>query len=324
RSRQPNRQSSIVNRQSSIEDLLVYPTLLSPEQRQLTESYLALKHGLTLDQQRPTNYLAPAPDGGSYPVWTATTSPEFRHRILGLARDDASNLLRTTGNSVLAPELLELSWATTPDTTAYLVIADDGAPTARAIELDTQGLQRLQRRWRVETTGPVPPTTLSVFPNRLFAQLRTGENWVLLADDTIITPTQAGKRLQFELPTGTRFFQLAIAGATPFSLPVTEDLFQEMKISPNPVRAGQQVQLRAVIREAASLVLSVHDISGRLLEERFLPAATHHLTEVSFPAPGSYTLHLRPRPNERSQQPHAVANQESRIKNQESRILLVQ
>ncbi|MEO0731824.1 MAG: hypothetical protein AAFZ52_03245, partial [Bacteroidota bacterium] len=274
-----------------IAEVLVYPTLLSPGQRQLTESYLALKHGLTLDQQRPVNYLAPAPDGESYPIWTATAAPEFRHRIIGLARDDASDLLHNKGHSVLAPELLQLHWTETPDSTAYLVIADDDGPTARATELDANGLLRLQRRWRVETTGAVPSTTVSIDPKRLFAQVKAGERLVLISDNIIVEPALAGERLAFPLPAGTEYFQLALAGTS--SPPATR--LGELSLSPNPVQAGQSTQLRAILAEAAAVTLSVYDLSGRLLEERFLPAATHHLTEVSFPAPGAYTLHLRAR-----------------------------
>lgn len=285
----------------AIAELLAYPFLLSPEQRQLTESYLALKHGLTLDQHRPVNYLALArTDGASYPVWTATAEPDFRHRILGLARDDASKLLRTNGSSVLAPELLQLHWEHPPDSTAYLIIADDGAPTARATALDANGLLPLQRRWRVQTTGRAPETIVSIAPRRLFAQLKPGERLLLLADERPVEVSETGERLSFVLPSGTEYFRLAIANAVSHTLPSPDDLFQRVHLSPNPVSTGQPVQLRIALREATSLTLTVVDATGRQLEERHLPAATHQLSELTFPAPGPYALHLRSRQNRAS------------------------
>ncbi|MEM9931477.1 MAG: hypothetical protein AAF840_16845, partial [Bacteroidota bacterium] len=79
----------VVNEQGSptLQEMLCYDQLLSPEQRQLTESYLAIKYGLTLDQTLPTNYLAQDASGSTYPVWTATDAPNYKHRIIGLAQD---------------------------------------------------------------------------------------------------------------------------------------------------------------------------------------------------------------------------------------------
>ncbi|MBC6995662.1 hypothetical protein QWY85_06345 [Neolewinella lacunae] len=274
-------------------EVLVYPTLLSPGQRQLTESYLALRHGITLNQGLPTNYLAPAAEGGSYPVWTATAAPEFRHRIVGLAVDTTAGLLRTAGYSVLAPELLQLRWREAPAATAYFVVADDGAPTARRAD-------RLQRRWRVETHGAVPDTTwLSIQPRSLFERLATGEGWALaveLADGqtVLLPPTPSEGELLFPLPAGTAYFQLAITGARTDG--PTEDPALA-HLSPNPVAVGQATQLRIALAVPQALHLSAYDLNGRQLEERWLPPTTHHLTELTFPAPGTYTLHLRPRPH---------------------------
>ncbi|MEM6771406.1 MAG: hypothetical protein AAF597_12565, partial [Bacteroidota bacterium] len=68
---------------------------------------------------------------------------------------------------------------------------------------------------------------------------------------------------------------------------------------PTPGGLGQPYPRRPARARATALTLLVADASGRLIETRRLPSATHHLAEVTFPAPGSYTLHLRPRLNNR-------------------------
>lgn len=282
-------------------EVLHYPALLSPEQRQLTESYLAIKHGLTLNQRVPTNYLRSVA-GGSQPVWTATHQPQYRHRIIGLAQDPASRLLRREGHSALAPKTLSLHWEALPDSTAYLLLADNGAPTAR-----TAGSRQLQRSWRVETTGAVPTTRLRLDTRQFFDRAKPGEAWQLevrLADGTslayrAIATTDASltfSGVQFPPDGVATIFLVAASAATP---PEGDPLFTSFTLSPNPVQAGQLVQLRAATGRTTRLVLSVYDPNGRLVESRALPPSTHHLTEVSFPVPGTYTLHLRPRQTSR-------------------------
>lgn len=294
----------VVEEQGSpvIEELLVYPMLLSPEQRQLTESYLAIKHGLTLSQYPPTNYLAQAADGTSYPVWAATEAADYRQRIIGLAVDTSARLHRLIGGSVLAPDVLQLAWPEAPTTTAYLLAADNGEPTAPATDASTANQASLQRRWRVQTTGPVPPTTLTFATRQFFHRAQAGESWTLCLEHTDGTKAEYNAKAN---ATGTLVFPDVVfpADATvefglslPYTLPPTSSQLSA-SLSPNPIAAGQHGQLRVQLAKERPLQLMIHDLTGRLLEERRLPAHTHHLTEVSFPAPGTYTLHLRPRPS---------------------------
>ena len=307
----------------TLHELLCYDQLLSPAQRQLTESYLAIKHGLTLDQRLPTNYLAQRTDGSTYPVWTATDEPAFRHRITGLATDTSANLSRMTGFSVLAPSLLSLSWQEAPDQTAYLLLADDNAPTVRGVASGSSTLQPLQRRWRVEANGQVPETTLNINPRQLFDRMLPGETLVLLqiggtstlippnsasigGISTLIPPSQASaKNITFTslvFPADTvSYLQLALRcdnpalGCSTNTDQPEDDFFTSVQLSPNPAAAGTPLQLRVALAETSGLIVTVHDALGRQVSTQALPATTHHLAEIILPASGTYSLHLRSR-----------------------------
>ncbi|MFK8160918.1 MAG: hypothetical protein AB8H12_00505 [Lewinella sp.] len=292
-----------------LHELLCYDQLLSPAQRQLTESYLAIKYGLTLDQRLPTNYLAQRPDGSNYPVWTATDEPDFRHRITGLAYDSSAKLSRLAGSSVLAPELLSLSWENAPDQTAYLLLADDNAPTARTLNPDSPSIHPLQRRWRVESNGQVPETTLNINPRQLFERVLPGETLMLLQTGGISTvrpPSRASAEsitftgLAFPADT-VSYLQLALRCDDPSlgcssntELP-EDDFFTSVQLSPNPAAAGTPLQLRVALAEASGLVATVYDALGRQVSTQALPVSTHHLAEITLPAAGTYSLHLRSR-----------------------------
>jgi hypothetical protein len=306
----------------TLHELLCYDQLLSPGQRQLTESYLAIKYGLTLDQTPPTNYLAQDAAGNAYPVWTATAERDFRHRITALAYDAAVGLERLKATSVLEPELLELSWKEAPDSTAYLVVADDGAPTALG-EFDAEfpGLLPLQRWWRVEVSGAETPTLVTVNPRKLFAGVGVGESLVMLVTgiytdlpgeltgiytdvpgeltgiytDVPVSPTSPNNQT-FPLPPGTTHFRLAITcNDCTQPKPNEDNFFLSNQLSPNPVAAGQPVQLRVALRKRSAMVVTVFDALGREVKTLDLPPTTHHLAELTLPSSGTYTLHLRSR-----------------------------
>lgn len=304
----------------TLHEILCYDQFLSPSQRQLTESYLAIKHGLTLDQRLPTNYLAQHPDESIFPVWTATDKPAYRHRITGLANDSKVNLSRLSGSSVLAPDLLTLTWQEAPVETAYLLLADDNAPTARDLEANTSTLQPLQRRWRVEANGLLPETSLSIDPRQLFARVLPGETLVLLqtsASPRLIVPTRSsGREITFSglsFPTDTAsYLQLALRcddpslGCSTNEQPPKDDFFTSVQLSPNPTAAGTPLQLRVALTDAAGLVLTIYDALGRQVKTQSLPTNTHHLAEITLPAPGAYSLHLRSRLLSRSAPSHSI------------------
>lgn len=298
----------VVNEPGSptLQEVLSYDQLLSPEQRQLTESYLAIKYGLTLSQNLPTNYLAPQPDGNTLPVWTATAAAAFKHRIFGLAKDAASNLLCLRNASVLAPDLIALHWPTAPGERAYFMMADDGAPTARVATQDSvASIQLLQRRWRIETTGSTVPTRLSISPQKIFARVAKQERWVLQLttperQELFLGEAREDGKIDFELPTlapGTAHFQLGLQcdDCAYRQVPTPDDFFQSVRVSPNPARAGHPIQLRAALQQSSGLVIIAYDALGREVLHQALPSNTHHLTELTLPAPGSYSLHLRSR-----------------------------
>lgn len=115
-------------------ELMIFDRVLSPKERMVYESYLALKYGLSLD----TSYVAA--DGKI--IWDITNNTIFNHRITGYGRQDA------------------LSWYQKMSTTSY-----EEAPyfSDRAISdsYDLNNSYRLASRNRLLVVGKQPFSYIS-------------------------------------------------------------------------------------------------------------------------------------------------------------------
>ncbi|MTB50198.1 hypothetical protein [Lewinella sp. W8] len=281
----------------TVAEILDYPGALSPEQRQLVESYLAIRHGLTLDQRIPRHYLAPSEDGTRV-VWDAIDGRDYRFRIAGLGVDEAARLDHRRGTSAYVPGELVMEWPAEEDLNAYLLWGDDDAPTARAV-IDGD-ITQLGRRWRVQSTGQAPPTTLHLDPRQFFARRQAGERWVLLRPGLPALPATPGPGGTFrwediQWGEGTSFFRIGLqcSGCTPQPLDKQDDFFTFTQVSPNPARVGAAVDVRVAMAESSPLFLTLLDATGRVILQRRLPARTHHLSQIPLPAAGMYALQLR-------------------------------
>lgn len=280
----------------SIDEVLDYPGSLSPEQRQLVESYLAIRHGLTLDQRIPRHYLSPGDDAPRI-VWDANEGRDFRYRIAGLAVDASARIDHRSGSSAYAPGQVSMQWPEDVEIAGYVLWGDDNLPTARA-EI-TGNLTRLSRTWRVQATGSLPPTALRIKPERFFARPVPGERWVLLregfpplaaqeaGDGTMVWP-------EVRWAEGASQFQLGLecVACTPTPISTQENFFTLTQVSPNPAPVGAAVDVRIALAKSTPLFLTLIDATGRKILSQRLPASTHHLAQLRLPAAGVYALHL--------------------------------
>ena len=69
---------------------MMFDRKLSDVERQRVSSYLAIKYGITLDQETPTDYLA---SDGSV-IWNATANAGYATNINGIGFDDDSDLMQ--------------------------------------------------------------------------------------------------------------------------------------------------------------------------------------------------------------------------------------
>ncbi|MCB0657686.1 MAG: hypothetical protein KDC57_16180 [Saprospiraceae bacterium] len=149
-------------------DWMLYDHVLSPQERQRVDSYLAIKYGLTLDQSTPKNYLA----SDESLIWDARTMYPFSHRMAAIARDDDSGLLQLQANSSLLPGLPVISVGPLAKANAvnksslakhtFFVWGDDDRPLVWNRD-PLLGTVALQRKWAGQWTGRVDSQALNIY-----------------------------------------------------------------------------------------------------------------------------------------------------------------
>lgn len=153
-------------------EFIIYNRILTPLERRMAETYLAIKYGLTLDR----SYIS---SRGTL-LWEQSRNPNYNIRITGYGRDDLSGMyqkMSTTSyeeapyysddysdlydsfdqnNSYYQPNRYRLlvmgRQAASPiEDDKYVLYGDNDAAVATSTETGVNGIRLMQRRWLINT-----------------------------------------------------------------------------------------------------------------------------------------------------------------------------
>ncbi len=173
-------------------ELIIYKRALTPAEINKVESYLAIKYGFTLEQVAVANNYVGS-DGTI--LWNSTANSAYRYNITGIARDDNSALHQKQSKSINAGTIVTIykngtyggtfPTANADNTQAfsadknYLLFGDDnGALTLNACA-DNGRIVRLNRVWKMITTGTDGLATIALDKAGIPADVKT----LVVADD---------------------------------------------------------------------------------------------------------------------------------------------
>ncbi|AUP78016.1 LamG-like jellyroll fold domain-containing protein [Flavivirga eckloniae] len=163
-----------------IAEIIMYDRDLNATEQQQVETYLAIKYGITLgsndaywdsstNTSSPFGYAGTSNDyvaSDSSIIWNGTTNAGFGYNIIGVARDDDSNLLQQRSKSVsIIPEAILTMEAEAGSLNAdlsYLLIGNNSDNVALITTgLPVRSTNILERRWRArESTNDAGTVTL--------------------------------------------------------------------------------------------------------------------------------------------------------------------
>jgi hypothetical protein len=151
--RPPRHQNLPVSHYNGImAEVILFPRVISPGERQRVESYLALKYGITLNQKYPASYL----NSSGEVIWDAEVNAAYNKNIAGLGRDDRSGFNQKVSESTQNPGVMKVSVPGELRNNSFLIWGDNG----RALRFDEDsGIRRMLREWRLSAFnyegGPV-------------------------------------------------------------------------------------------------------------------------------------------------------------------------
>lgn len=164
-------------------EVILFSDSISADEKLRVESYLALKYGMTLRNSNETtkNYVSSksGPGDTEVQIWSLSQNGGYGHRVTGIGRDDASQLLQKQSKSqeagalvaVAAGNTLEASNAENASEIAnlrFFTFSDDNGSaqyTEAIVETETHQVLQMERTFKVQKTADWPdeaPLTLQL------------------------------------------------------------------------------------------------------------------------------------------------------------------
>jgi gliding motility-associated-like protein len=171
----------------TIAEIILYPSVVTGTDAVRVESYLAIKYGI----HKTGNYLSST---GNV-IWDATANTAYHNDVFGIGQDDASGLLQTQSNSTntgsgdgtgqSAKGNIIISNPSTLVNNGFLMIGHDlGLLAETQVIVAGKPTQRVQRTWKVQSSGNPGTVSLSYDVSGLTYSAQSASNYVLLVDPT--------------------------------------------------------------------------------------------------------------------------------------------
>ncbi|MEM1120206.1 MAG: T9SS type A sorting domain-containing protein [Bacteroidota bacterium] len=168
----------------ALAEIIVFNRVLDEQERRKVASYLAIKYGLTIQDEYDQTYLS----SEGVTIWkTPFGQPKF-HRITGIGRDEGSQLNQQKSTSSYDPDFLTIELTSKqlaiPDQAFLLWGDNDGTLTfAKSNRLQAR---LMNRHWQMQVTeeAHLLPTKLSIDPKSFHLQPKANETFWLVIDTT--------------------------------------------------------------------------------------------------------------------------------------------
>jgi hypothetical protein len=192
--------SSVEQWRGNIAEIILYPSLVTGNAAISVESYLAIKYGI----HKTGNYLS----GSGSVIWDATANTAYHNDVFGIAQDNLSGLLQPQSNSSntgsgngtgqSAKGNIILSNASSLVNNGFLMIGHDtNALTEINAMVGVNFIKRVQRTWKVQSTGNPGSITLSYDVTGLTYSAQSFNDYVLLVDPTGTGDFSSGSVVQY-------------------------------------------------------------------------------------------------------------------------------
>lgn len=298
-------------------EVAYFDSRLTKRQSLMFQTYLAIKHGITLDN---APYLSTRGDT----LWHPKKDKTYYHRLQGIGTDTVYHLCAIQSTS-LEDSLLRIFAPNTLPANTYVLVGDDDVPVGWSPY--ENGYALLQRTWLLRTTDTLPNICIALNKDNLPDASDTLA-LILLNTDGDITrtvypdSTNMADQLCYTVPhpsTHTWFSFLTTDNETPHRQQVQKNNGKgnnntgniknckdngngenneglanygdcAISLSPNPTHG--EYTLSISLPQEATLVLTIQDPTGKVLTRQPLTGATDYRHSGFLPVAGMYLFSL--------------------------------
>jgi hypothetical protein len=162
----------------TIPELVLFDRYLSHKEQVMVQSYLALKYGISLNQEFPVSYL----NSRGEMIWDADANTSYKQNIAGIGRDDVSGLVQKVSESTQTPGVMKIGLTAEMNNNSFLIWSDNGQPLRFA---DGAGIRLLLRKWKISawhSQGSSVFAMTDVMSLSEIHPLREGETFWMMVD----------------------------------------------------------------------------------------------------------------------------------------------
>lgn len=143
-------------------EIVIYNNIPSAANKQRIESYLAIKHGFSLNQSTLLNYVSSA---GTVIYPATTTHSAYITTITGIGQDNGSGLTQTNSKNQSSNDFIRIENPSALSNGEFLLWGSNNGTmiTPNTVDVDgTTVVRRLSRVWRVAHTGNLGTVDFSI------------------------------------------------------------------------------------------------------------------------------------------------------------------
>lgn len=259
------------------DEVVLYNRVLNAVERLKVETYLALHHDVTLQN----NYLA----SDRQLVWDRTSLEEYSHNISGIARDDSSALKKDT----LKTTALTFRSLRKLNNHDFVLVGDNDGKLR--FGSDTTEVS-LDREWVASVSCDTMSVDITLDNDQIEEMLdkEAVKSFRLKVDSTSYTADEEGVFRNVTLKKGVNSIAVTADGT---KLVRTQDgsLFANMEVYPNPTTDGN-VRIRVQMPQESGLVVKLFDPSGRFLGQSSDTKDLYHDITINLPYSGIFMVQL--------------------------------
>lgn len=261
-------------------EVVVYGKMLKPYERRKVETYLAIKHSVTLQG----SYVS----ASDATVWDRNRHLSFSNNIVGLAREDKSELNKDS----LHNDNISMRSVRKLEDGQFLLIGDNGGrPRFKGSEDSSCAV--LQKEWLSQVSGGdfISDVRLDINSIEVFFDEKELSSIRLQVNDTLYDQSAVGKFSNVRFPNGDNKIKIVADKSVLSKKDDNNNLFSHVELYPNPTTDGR-VRVRIQLSEAMPLEMKLSDMAGRILSEASYSEDSFFDVVCNVPGAGKYILLL--------------------------------